>query len=630
MDIEKLDCWGSLLRAIPITALVMLTAQFLGRNFLSWVRSSADSSNRGWADFHLASVLGLNLLGLSALVVSLLPLSLRYTLLGILCLAAGVDAARRFHLSRKPITASWNSLSWSQMLIGLAIAFTLGPALAYPSGWDELTYHIELPRRWFNTGAFTVQFDLPYSALPSLLEAVFTLTYPVEALITPRLLVWIVWLHGMFVFLDACSQVASRHTANCLTFALAASPIALLVSANCYVESLIWANMACLLRIMLTRSSSEYIGRGQAVLLGLFIGGAIAIKMTSVGLMCLPILLAICRIHNAKFNTTGALTAMLTASGFAAPFYLRTWLWTGNPVMPFYAQWFTTDSSVIECSRYHHDLAVGNFGMHSLPGFIIGPGALAFASELYDGSLGWQWLVILCCFTVAFARSLKPDWSHRSLVRFCLSVALLLYALWFFTAQQARFVLPLVMIVTLAAGCGIESYQASAQRWWRVALVSLALVSLPWNNFGYYLDSWLCVLKVRTPLDYIRDGVSDSYAELAIYMHEHMPADAKMVSLFEHRLAYLPPGVEIATPYFQTQHFRSPASQSAQSLMAELRDKQIQYVILTTSPLGPDVSPARIEAQQIWFRCVDQCIDSGQLKIVWKSEFHGLAQVTPP
>ena len=596
---------------------------------MDWVRRSRSSNDRTWADLHFAGVVGLNLLGLLALLACLLPVTPRYAVVCIVGLAACASAARRFALSTTWLAQSWRALTWSHVLIGSAIAFTLGPALAYPSGWDELTYHIELPRRWFNSGSLNVQLDLPYSALPSLLEAVFTLTYPVESLITPRLLVWIVWLHGLFIFRDACLQVCDRRTANCLTFALAASRMALFISANCYVESLIWANMACVLRVIVNSQNTASSFQREAILLGLFIGGAIGIKMTSVGLLCLPLLLVRWQIEKTKFDRLSALTAMSTAICMAGPFYLRTWLLTGSPITPFYAQWFTTDPSLIQCSQYHHDLAVGNFGMHGLPGFVIGLGALAFAFELYDGTLGWQWLAMMFLFAAAIMHAMKNNQAQRSLLFLCLTAVVLLYGLWFTTSQQARFAIPLVMLVIFAAGQGIELLRQPAQGWWRLAVVALSIISLPWSNFGYYLDSWFCVLKVRTPVDYIRDGVTDSYTELSGYLQKQLPGDAKIVSLFEHRLAYLPPSVEIATPYFQTKHFRSPGSQSPESLMAELRDKQIQYVVLTTAPLGPDVSPSRIEAQQIWFRNVDQCIDSGQLKIVWKSELHGVAEVTP-
>ncbi len=509
-------------------------------------------------------------------------------------------------------------------IVTVAILFTLGPALTYPSGWDELTYHMELPRRWSTASQMSVFNDLPYSALPSLLEAIFTLTYPIEWLVTPRLIVWVLWVHGMAIFYEALKQLCAPATAAVLTLAMVASPMSLMISANCYVETLIWANVAGILWLGLKESPQPAHDWQRASLIGLLIGGAMAVKMTSVGILCLPLLLASTRQH---FNYRHAAIALLMALGMAAPFYLRTWLQTGNPVSPFYASLFTSEPRPLQCSQYHHDLASTNFGMHGIPGLVVSPFALAIANEIYDGTLGCQWLGLLFLVVIASVRALQPSRPHRSVLVLAATASCLFYALWFLTSQQVRFAIPLIMVVMLAAAIGIESYTVKARSYWRIAIVGLTLISLPWSHAGYYLDSWLCVLKVRTPVDYIRDGVSDSYAELTIEMHERLPTDAKIISLFEHRLAYMPAGVEIATPYFQTKYFADPAAETPESFLAELHTHNIQYVVLTTNPLGPDISARHIESQQQWFRNVDACLANGQLKVVWKSEFHAIASV---
>lgn len=626
MDIEKLDSWYSLLRALPAVASLIVVSQFLGQNFLKWTSQRVAYP---LAQFHLAGILGFNLVGLIAIATGWLPLPLRNILALGLCLIALGWALRQTNILRIHCNQLWILSRRRHLLFVIPVLFTLGPALAYPSGWDELVYHLELPHRWYEAHWFTVQLDLPYSALPSLLESIFTLTYPVESLIAPRLLIWIVWLHGLCLLRSACGQVCQNANATCLTVALVGSPAALFISANCYVESLIWANTAGLLLLMVTTiqpTHAEHAYRHSAML-AVLMGGAIAIKMTSIGLLCLPIIASLLPSEKIRISKLQSTIAILLAVVFASPFYLRTWLQIGNPVAPFYAQWFTSDPAWLECSRYHHDLAVSNFGIRGLPGFLVGPGAMAFAHELYDGSLGWQWLVLLLLLVVAVLRASSLEYRRRNFVRLGIVAALLFYGLWFLTSQQVRFAIPLAMTVFLVAGIGIETYREPVQRLWRVALILLSVVSIPWINFGYYLDSWFCVLKVRTPVDYIRDGVTDSYAELSLYLHQTMPSDAKIITLFEHRLVYLPDDVEIATPYFQVKYFRTPETQTPENLMAELREKGVSHVVLTTNPLGPDVSSNRIQDQQNWFRNIDQCIANGQLRVIWKSEFHAVAEL---
>src|SRR5947199_351201 len=79
---------------------------------------------------------------------------------------------------------------WATVASLVLIIVTLGPALSYPSGWDELVYHHELPRRWLADGWPAFYPDLPYSGFPSLGEILFWLMAPIEDVIAPRLMAW--------------------------------------------------------------------------------------------------------------------------------------------------------------------------------------------------------------------------------------------------------------------------------------------------------------------------------------------------------------------------------------------------------------------------------------------------------
>lgn len=184
------------------------------------------------------------------------------------------------------------------------------------------------------------------------------------------------------------------------------------------------------------------------------------------------------------------------------------------------------------------------------------------------------------------------------------------------------------MLATFACASFIDALKLRARRAVLVCIGVLTTLSVPWTNSGYYLDSWLCVLRIFSPIDYIRDGVGDSYTELAAYLYSEIPRDAKVVTLFEHRLAYLPPGVEIATPYFQTKYFAPPEiPSSSERILEHLKEHGVKYVVLTLTPAGPDVSQRFIDAQQEWFRGIDECLSNGGLKVVWRSEHHVITEV---
>ena len=235
-------------------------------------------------------------------------------------------------------------------------------------------------------------------------------------------------------------------------------------------------------------------------------------------------------------------------------------------------------------------------------------------------------VVVLACCVLAGKNAVRIATQKEVTAAIVLCVAL--YALWFVSSQQARFAVSLLMLGAFVCASYIDALKLRVKRALLILLGVLTMFSLPWSNSGYYLDSWLCVLKVFSPIDYIRDGVGDSYTELAAYLHSEIPRDAKVVTLFEHRLAYLPPGVEIATPYFQTKYFAPPEiPSSSERILEQLKQHGVKYVVLTLTPAGPDVSQRFIDAQQNWFRGIDECLANGNLKVVWRSEHHAVTEV---
>jgi hypothetical protein len=614
---QKLDNWWSLGLALLAFSMTLAAARGVGS------RLCGKSSS-----FHLQVIVGLNCLGLLGLCLGALDQPWPFFLLAAFALFISVVDLRRSHgvlfqACRHAVT-HWTK---TKALIVFGTLITLGPALTYPSGLDELTYHIELPRRWSNFGSLSVQSDLPYSSLPSLCEIVSWFTYPIESLITPRLINWAVWLHGICLLHELLKRICQPKAAGVLTFSICTSQVMLMISANCYVETFVWADAVALCFLLMTAIKSEESKQPNSIAIAVVVGGAIATKITSIGLLLLPVL-ALAITGRTKHPLRDTVSVVLGSLIFALPFYLRPWLLCGNPLAPYYASFFTNDPSVLATSQYHHEIAVGNFGIPGVVGALASPIAVGFANELYDGMFGLQWLALvgIAVWTIYNSSKNKAIATNPAVVMAVQGLALL--AIWSVTSQQARFAIPVFLMGCIAAAAGLAELSESIQKRLRILIVALSLISLPWANIGYYLDSWLCVLKIRTPIDYIRDGVHDSYAELSLFLQERISAEDKVVTIFEHRLAYLPSSVEIATPYFQSKYFRDPQLQSTpEKIVAEFRKHQIRYVVFTSQPPTPDISNSHIEHQQQFFQGFDQCIAEGSLKVVWRSEFHAVVEV---
>lgn len=667
MRLDELDNWSALGWAVLVSGIVLGIAMGLGR--LVTGRMLSDKA----VSAHLQLAVGINLLALIGLLLGTAAVPYPLAIVSAPAVAVVIWYLRTpSNFGTKSFKATrWRSVGFSGY-VAVPLVISLGPALTFPSGWDELMYHVELPRRWMNDGWLSIQTDLPYSALPSLSEILFWLAAPVEHLITPRLLSWVVWANGFCLLRETLRHMAGTAITTVWLSALILSPIVLMIGANCYVESFVWMDVAALGYLLFVRpegsAPSEPAGNSdkRLALAGIVLGGAIATKVTCVGLLLAPITVWVVIHRCSPALRKQTIQCVIIALAFAIPFYLRAWFLCGNPVFPYFADLFTRNPVDLEISKFHHALAVGNFGIGGWPGWLMAPFAISFASEVYDGSFGLQWLIFLAI--TAWGLRWTAKWNERRLIVAAASLGVMLLTIWSVSSQQARFGISSLMFIAIASARALDGFQGSrptkesdrpkhrrssgksllpgAQRsrnsTTRVAqfarnqrknfvlavVVVTSIFSVPWTHLGYYLDSWLCFAKIRTPMAYLRDGVGDSFLELSLFLSQHVQEADKVATLFEHRLAYLPKHTQIATPFFQSQYFTGPLDDStAEDIVQEFRQHGVKFLVLTTHAMGPDIASQHLQEQQKWYQNVDQAIAKGYVRIIWRSEFHAVGQL---
>lgn len=717
---DELETLGSIPRALMATVLLWTAAWGAGQAVHP---CGVGRKLPAWESALLRAILGINLLSLAGVILGftkLLALGRSIGLLVGLSLLAVVPCLRRLPKwskllalpdgvmtqrqsrnssgetaiagSRTAESRRSHRLAWtSGSLVFLLLGLTLGPALCYPTGWDELVYHGVLPRRWLLDGWLAVYADLPYSGFPSSAEILFWLIAPLESLIAPRLVNWTWWVMALVLLFRLQRQFVPAFPALILTLAFAVSPAALLISANCYVETLQLMNLAALLRVLSvvprTRESEGFWPSGVrqawgpwALAAGILVGGSAAVKLTGLATLCVPWMGWVGSVLDRSRRRVWAYCMgiiWVIALLYALPFYLRPALATGNPFYPYFDEWFSADPARKEMSRYHHELGSGPFGLQTLAGLIAGPWLLAVDDRLYDGSLGWQHLVLLllgggaCLLALPrkegnssgnaphSSRAYRIHKLQRQRVRWLAAVALGLYIFWFATSQQARFVLPAAMTFSLVSGAGFRhlwraaahSHAAASERSQPsgtlpahnvlrarrtiqsvlALLLILSAVSFPWRTLPYYLASWETVGGWWTWSEYVDDGTGGHYMPLVQALRTHTPQQARLLLLFEHRGLYLPRSNLIGTPFFQPGGFTPPEQfDRLETLLGFLQHNGITHVVMTKSLVGPDRSPAWFERLEPLFRGIEECVATGKLEVSWTSEDYVVLAVKSP
>lgn len=650
MEFESL---GSIPFALLSVALLLIAAAGAGRAFVSLLRLQASCE----IELTLLQIaIGLNLVAFAGVVFGQLgwlngrgPLWLLLAMSLLLWVAdkKSPNVAVSGQLVSK-ITTRWQpvaplfhsllaacrSARWrrSLWLVLLPVAFTLGPALSYPTGWDELVYHEVLPRRWQEVGSPSVEFDLPYSAFPSLCEILFWLMAPLESVIAPRLLIWGCWLLGLLILIRLVNRHAAGHVVVIVMSAFMLSPATLMISANCYVESFQMLNVAAIL-LAVRQKSNDFgtrIERAPPLLLGILAGGTAAVKLTGLTVLLLPCLWYLgraCQDRSARpAMTKRALICLAVAIVFCLPFYGRTWVATGNPFYPYFAEWFHSEPARLEMSRFHHEIGGSFFGVRSLETFVTSPILLAFEDRLYDGSFGWQSLVLFLLAAIALVSSIRARASR--LVWWPALVSAVLYVFWYLTAQQARFAVPMFLAVVVAGSLGLRRLDRPIRRLVMVILLVTTVTSLPWRTAGYYFGSWETVFGFWTWADYVDDGTDRNYLPLVEAIREHTPLESKLLLLIEHRGLYLPRANIIGTPFFQEAIFTPPEEfATADRVLPVLERNQITHLVIAKSAIGPDRAPGWWERLTPLLRGIDHCERQGRLQVIWESDLHVILAV---
>jgi hypothetical protein len=256
------------------------------------------------------------------------------------------------------LIAGWlPKLCWTgaPALAILLLASTSAPGWLWRSefgGYDVLSYHLQLPREWFEAGRiFTPTWNI-YGALPSLVEAGYFHLMVLEDTA----------LGATFAAqqMHACCALLTAATTGAaigrwldpgrigIGFALLiGTPWVIVVGSLAYDEMAAALMLATAMLLLVPSaegregmSSSDRFRTGLAA--GVLAGGACAMKLTSVGLIAVPIVyLLIRRLGNRGWRDAipaGAIGGFL----MLLPWLIRNFVTTGNPVFPFGAALFGT------------------------------------------------------------------------------------------------------------------------------------------------------------------------------------------------------------------------------------------------------------------------------------------------
>lgn len=528
-------------------------AHWLGRKV--WSGGSLTLSHRSRYAIRLGLGLGLMQYGLLALGA----IGGYWSLLAWIVILLGLPLnLRQFFddtkgaLPRIPSTRGKQALAF---FVSLAVILSALRALAPPTAWDSLVYHLTGPKLYLQDHRLIHEVDIPYLGFPQGGAMLFTWAMLLEG---PELASHI---HFTFMVLtlaltpDFVRLFSSRRSWLLAAF-LMAVPSAVLLSSRAYLEWItIFAGLASFLTLAHNETFENHPGRlingdlRGIVLPAFFAALSINAKYNAIGLVIGLVFAAWVLLRSVRKTVLFGVSVAV----FALPFILKSWLTTGNPIYPFFlmgkfwnplrAYWYSrpgTGLTPIELLVAPWEATIwgiegGTFSGHPGYGATLGPLTLAFAP-------------------LAAIRIFRREGVEIKYLLALIGVAVTAYFLWLVELSfstllvQSRLVFPALPFFMMMAVLGYEAIGDL-----RISILSFRFVAggliaavLVFTFTGYLLefleDNPLPVVTGQeSQQSYLRRQLGGHYQ--AMEALEALPQSSEVIFLWEPRSYYCPPEI---------------------------------------------------------------------------------------
>jgi hypothetical protein len=525
----------------------------IGAAGLRRVRAQPETSAE---EIPFAIALGLGLLSYLVLALGLLGFIRTWAFIAVICLLGLLGWRHVVRLGREAIAglrrARWNWAVFPLLLFLVAAAvFTLIGALA-PSGdidYDGLVYHLTIPKIYLQDGRIHPVPWLSHSNFPFTLEMLYLLGLTLRDQSLAKLFHFgCGWLVICAVFAFARRTWGAR--AGWLGAAiLASAPLVAWEMMVAYNE-LAFALYAFLAIFALSRWAE---GRGSAQgngwlwVAAIMCGLALGTKMLAGAVLVFVALAILAGARDrSREGVARPLLGFLAISTLVAfPWYLKSYLWTGNPVYPFLYEVFGgrywTDSRAAL-----YTAAQKEFGMGGGPlAFLALPWNLTMNSyRFFDLPSQLRPISVLIWVFGPALLALVPTLLVTRRVgtpgRLVLWFALAYTAIWFAMSPNGRYLLPI--LPGLCACAGLAASRLLERRGLlsagAVLVLLLGLLAALYANFSLAAPAWRVIAGAESQSDYLQ-STSIAYRTMDA-INRATPPDANIIVFGdEPRLFYL-------------------------------------------------------------------------------------------
>ena len=307
--------WALLRTGLDVAAALVIVGlgAALGRRILVWLNlADLPPADLLWLTLALG-LGGLGLLGLGLGLVGEWRRSLIYglALAGTLLLAHdGLALARQFKDWRPTLSVG----RWGRRYLALTLALTVLLALAPPTSWDGLFYHLTGPALYIARGGIApLEINIPHLAFPALMETLFGLGLLLRGDVAAKLLHLVYGLLLAALVYRLSRRWQEREAAGWSLLLLAATPMVAVLAAWAYNDlALAFYQLAALYALLAWQETGQ---RGWLLAAGLLSGLALGLKYTAFPLPLVGLIYLLWQSRSGKNLASYGLPTVLAAAG---------------------------------------------------------------------------------------------------------------------------------------------------------------------------------------------------------------------------------------------------------------------------------------------------------------------------
>lgn len=476
--------------------------------------------------------------------------------------------------------------------------------------WDANVYHLSVPKQFLREGGFFAMPMNVYSHWPLGVDLLFGLAMAIHDYVLAK------QVHYAFALLTAgllfvlggqvggaAGSLPKASRAQVFTGLIAvglffANSVVLFEARVAYVDiAFAFFVLAAAWAAERSLAAGEENQRTALVTLGLAAGLVCATKLSgafSAGAILLVWGTVTLVRHGPRVTWNRSLVAAPPVLLLGGIWPLKSWWLTGNPVYPLlYERFGGPDWSTTLAERHaawQDTMGMGHEPIDYLllPWRVIVHGGVGY--ENFDGRIHLAWLVALPIIAFGLFRS--------SRVRRLATIALLIFISWALTSQQARLLIPCLVVLAWTTAEAISTIVPTrrAIRTVVLAICSTALLGLSWFEARHYVRQAPTVASGLARLGY---EAKEAVVHPVYRAIDELPPTAVLLLLNTNH------GFFLERPYLADSFFEASQivdlfapAQNAEAALGRLRRRGVSHVLLQIRDGGMAYPPALVDLLQ--------------------------------